>query len=265
LNVFVEPSYTERIDKLAVGFEPLDPLLAGRLVRPVRMEVEGNPPRAAIDRHHSCLHVLLYQPSLKATVVVRIWEATRCYVPRRLRIPLLTVGEAESRQITQKTIAHRVRRPVLFPGAAYDAKGASTGLRGRVVRGDGTPVRWARVEARLPVGGALLGRAHADDRGEFLLLLAPLPPPAVPLEDPLNVRVTVFGLLVPPLPVPPDLPSRDPLWDLPEEVLAAPGDPDPAAAGEVLPAAWPAPASADRIIPFRLGRVLSGVDDFHLI
>jgi hypothetical protein len=229
------------------------------------MEVEGNPPRAAIDRHHSCLHVLLYQPSLHTSVVVRIWEAARCYVPRRLRIPLLTAAEAELRQRTLKTVAHRVRRPVLFPGAAYDVNGASTGLRGRVVRADGSPVRWARVEARLPAGGALIGRAHADDRGELLLLLAAPPPPAAALADPLNVRVTAFGLLTAPVPVPPDLPGRDPLWDLPEETLAAPGDPDPAAGGEVLPAGWPAPVSVTRIIPFRLGSVLSGVDDFELV
>jgi len=265
MNDFVAESYTERIDKLAVGFEPLDPLLGGRLTRPVRMEVEGEAPRAAIDRHHSCLHVLLYQPSLKDTVVVRVWEASRWYVPRRMRIPLLTAAEAELRQITQKTVAHRVRRPVLFPGAAYDANGSSTGLRGRVVRGDGSPVRWARIEARLPAGNVLVGRAHGDDRGEFFLLLAAPPPPATDLTDPLNVRVTAFGRLVPPVPVPPDLPGEDPWWDLPEEQLAAPGDPDPAAAGEVMPAGWASTAASTRIIPFRLGRVLSGVDDFKLV
>lgn len=265
MNDFLAARYVERVYRLAVGFEPLDPLLGGRVAHAVRMEVEGGPPRVVVDRHDSCLHVLLYQPTLGAEAIVRIWEVARHYVPRRLRIPLLTVEQAEERQRTQKTWAHRVRRPALFPGAAYEPGAGATGLRARVLRADGSPVRWARLEARLPAGGALLGRGSADDRGEALLLLASPPPPAPDLADPLEVRVTVFGPAAAPVPSSPDLPSRDPFWDVPLESLAAPGDPDPAAAGEVLPAGYASTPASTRIIPFRLGRVLSGVDDFELV
>ena len=147
VNVFVPAPYLERVTRLALGFEPLDAVLGGRLTHPVRMEVEGHAPQVRIDRHDSCLHVLLYQPSLADEVVVRIWASALRYTPRRLRIPLLTAGEAEDLPYT-----HRVRRPVLFPGAAYDANGKSTGLRGRVMR-DGSPMRWARVEAHCPGAG----------------------------------------------------------------------------------------------------------------
>ncbi|HEX3129374.1 MAG TPA: hypothetical protein VH394_18710 [Thermoanaerobaculia bacterium] len=257
MNVFVPAPYLERVTRLALGFEPLDAVLGGRLAHPVRMEVEGALPRVKIDRHDSCLHVLLYQPSLADEAVVRIRTRDLMYAPRRLRIPLLTVEEAETRPYT-----HRVRRPVLFPGAAYDATGGSTGLRGRVMR-DGSPMRWARVEARLPGGGPLIGRAHGDARGEFLLLLASPPAPAPELTDPFDVQVAVFGPADAPEPGTPDLPSRDDLWDLPVETLAAPGDPDPTAAGETLPDDYVEGPS--RVVPFRLGRVLSGVDDFEFV
>jgi hypothetical protein len=260
LNVFVPAPYVERVTRLALGFEPLDAVLGGRLTHPVRMEAEGHLPRVKIDRHDSCLHVLLYQPSLADEVVVRVRGARGMdlrYVPRRLRIPLLTAEEAETRPYT-----HRVRRPALFPGAAYDAAGSSTGLRGRVMR-DGRPMRWARVEARLPGGGPLIGRAHGDARGEFLLLIASPPPPAPELTDPFQVQVVVFGPADAPVPDTPDQPSRDELWDLPVEALAAPGDPDPTAAGETLPDDYV--EGPGRVVPFRLGRLLSGVDDFEFV
>jgi hypothetical protein len=257
MNAFVPAPYLERVTRLALGFEPLDAVLGGRLTHPVRMEVEGHLPQVRIDRHDSCLHVLLYQPSLADEVVVRIRTSAHRYVPRRLRIPLLTVEEAETQPYT-----HRVRRPVLFPGAAYDANGSSTGLRGRVMR-DGSPMRWARIEARLPGGGTLIGRAHGDSRGEFLLLLASPPSPAPELTDPFEVQVTVFGPADAPEPDTPDLPSQDELWDLPVEELAEPGDPDPTAAGETQPDDYAEGPS--RVVPFRLGRLLSGVDDFEFV
>jgi hypothetical protein len=254
-NVFVPAPYVERVIRLALGFEPLDAVLGGRLTHPVRMEAEGNPPRARIDRHVSCLHVLLYQPSLAEEVVVRIVPSGHRYAPRRLRIPLLTAEELEDQS---RPYTDRVRRPALFPGAAYDANGKSTGLRGRVIR-DGGPMRWARIEAR--VNGTLIGRAHGDSRGEFFLLLASPPAPAPDLDDPFPVQVSVFGPADFPVPAPPGLPSGDELWYLPVEELAAPGDPDPTAAGETLPDGYEEGPS--RVVPFRLGRVLSGVDDFE--
>ena len=77
----------------------------------------------------------------------------------------------------------------------------------------------------------------------------------------LDVRVTVFGPAVAPVPEPPGLPEQDAYWDLPLESLDAPA----VASGEALPAGYD--ASIDRVVPFRLGRLLSradGVDDFEL-
>ena len=41
---------------------------------------------------------------------------------------------------------------------------------------------------------------------------------------PLEIEVSVFGPASAPTPVPADLPTRDPLWDLPLETLVDPGD-----------------------------------------
>ena len=115
----------------------------------------------------------------------------------------------------------RTRRPSLFPGAAYPASSGATGLRGSVARA-GEPLRWVRVEARIN-GGELVGRAHGDDRGEFLLLVA-LPATHVGVvTDPLPVTLTVLASDTPPAPTRPDLPALDPYWDLPQELLAPPG------------------------------------------
>ena len=278
MNLYVDGRYAETTHRLAQGFEPIDALRGGRVPHPVRIEVEGPLPRLfrdrkapyrraidpgdtrpTISRHDSCRHALLYQPSLADHVDVRIYDHARRYVPRRLRVPLLTVEEAESRPA-----AHRVRRPGLLPGTAYDVSERTTGLRGRVLRG-GLPMRWVRVEARLPGSLALVGSAQGDDRGEFLLLPSPEAAPFVDLSDPLELRVSVSGPAVAPVPADPDLPTRDPLWDLPLEELPPPGDPDPVSAGETFPVGFVSSPTASRIVPFRLGRILSGadgIDDF---
>ncbi len=272
--------------ELAIGFEPLDALRGGRVGTPLRFEIEGplplhaaaekasyrktiglGPLRPVVDRHDSCLFVLLYhqpqpysqpphEPMPVAGVVnLRIYDHRRRFVPRRFALPLPPLV-AEN----DPPIGSRVRRPVLFPGAACDISSRSTGIRARVLRG-GLPLRWARIEARLEGSGALVGRAHGDDRGEFLLLLDTAAAPAAELVDPLEVRVIAYAPASAPLPVPADLPSQDFLWDLPLEVLPAPGAPDPVSAGEVLPAGYVETASSSRLVPFRLGRLIS-VPDF---
>ncbi|MGB7922043.1 MAG: hypothetical protein WCF57_02235, partial [Pyrinomonadaceae bacterium] len=155
----------------------------------------------------------------------------------------------------------RLRRPALFPGAAYDISETATGLRGRVMR-DGKPMRWARVEARLPGSKVLVGRAHGDDRGEFLLLLGTNASPLSDLENPLTIRVTVFGPTVAPVPATPDLPGLDPLWDLPLEIAAAPGAPDPVSAGETMPANYEPKPLNGTDVDFILGKLRSGIADF---
>jgi hypothetical protein len=118
------------------------------------------------------------------------------------------------------------------------------------------------VEATLPGNGARVGRAHGDDRGEFLLLLDPAAAPAVELTNPLEVRVAVSGPATAPVPATPDRPAADPLWDLPLEELPPPGSPDPVSAGDAVPAGFVTSLTATRIVDFRLGRLISG-DDFQ--
>jgi hypothetical protein len=124
-------------------------------------------------------------------------------------------------------------------------------------------MRWARVEARVPASGTLVGRAHGDDRGEFLLLIGSGAIPVGDLVDPLPIRVTVFGPAAPPVPGSPDLPAQDPLWDLPIETASAAGAPDPVSAGEDLPTGY-AGTSTSRVVDLTLGRLMSGVADFAI-
>lgn len=276
MNAVLPEAYSERLHRLAVGFEPLDPVRGGRLPHPLRFEAEGPLPRPftrsgpyrrgvregqllpVIDRHDSNLWALLYQPRLEAdTLDVRIYDPLRRSVPRRFRVPILPLASLDGGEPAALTQARRVRRPALFPGAAYDTSSRITGLRGRVTRG-GDPLRWTRVEARLEPGGTLVGRAHGDDRGEFLLLLANAASPTAELIDPIPVRVTVFAPPAAPVPNPVTLPADDPLWDLPIELLPPPGDPDPVSPGEELPNGYTDSVSA--LVQFHLGRLISAPD-----
>jgi hypothetical protein len=266
------PEYVTQTHRLALGLEPLDAMRGGRATHPVRIEVEGPLPRPlarrrdpyqhagtagpAVSRHDSCLHVLLYHPALAARerINLRIYDSYRRYVPRRLSIPLLTPAQAEI-----EPYLHRVRRPALFPGAAYDVSKRWTGLRGRVLR-DGRPMRWARIEAKL-ADGRHLAWAQGDDRGEFLLLLGPPPAPLGDhLSDPLSIIVAVYGPAQVPVPASKDVPDRDALWDLPLEIVPAPGGADPVSAGAELPATYGPDPLVERAVPFRLGRTMSGVN-----
>jgi hypothetical protein len=145
----------------------------------------------------------------------------------------------------------------MFPGAAYDTSETATGLRGRAVwappPGD-APVRWARVEAT--VNGTRVGRAQGDDRGEFLLLLDSAAGGIGDLPVPLTARITVFAPPAPPVPTDPDQ-ARDPLWDLPVELLAGLADPDDVSTGERLPAGYVSTASSTRTVTFEPGRLSS--------
>jgi hypothetical protein len=253
MNEFLPSRFVESVKRLAIGLEPIDAAVRLRPSHPIDVTFDVAPfklPRPAIDHHRTGLHVLLYTTALTSPVDLRFVDRARRYVPRRLRIPILTQAAAEA-----APPARRVRRPVLFPGAAYDVADA-TGLRGRVVRG-GQPMRWARVVARLPGAGPVVGRAHGDDRGEFLLLIGSEAGPIGDLDPPLKVEVTVFGPAIPPAPITPDQPAIDALWDLPLETAAAPGDPDPVSSGEQQPASYTASAMLPLDLAF--GRVLSGV------
>jgi hypothetical protein len=272
VNEVLPLSYAESVRRLALGLEPLDALRGGRVGHPVRVDLAGDPdfeprgsrepyrhavpaggPRPALSRHDSCLHALLYHPALAGQAEFVVYDHGRRYVPRRLRVPLAPAGEADARPA-----GHRVRRPALFPGAAYDADATATGLRGRVLR-SGAPMAWARVEARMPASNALVGRAHGDDRGEFLLLLWPGAAPFGDSADPLEVRVVVYGPAVA-SPIASVPPGKVSFASLPVEEVPVPGQADPVSTGEALPTGYAAPLSATRVLPFRLGRILAGAE-----
>jgi hypothetical protein len=219
---------------LALGLEPVDAPRRARIAHALEVAFDGAPlapPRSRRDpslpawtpqdvrervaRTDSCRHVLRWRASLGPAVDLRILDLSRRFVPRRLSIALPAAP-----------VMGRICRPALLPGAAYDVPAGSVGVRGRVTLGaDGPPVRWVRAVARRPGGGAVVGCAHGDDRGEFLLLLDAGAAAGADLILPIAVEVTVFG---------PDPPSTeadpaDPYADLPLEATALPADP-----GELL-------------------------------
>jgi hypothetical protein len=265
--------------RLAYGIEVVDAIGGGRVARPIRVDLEGRwaprglTPRSpytrpsgwrdtpGVVRHASCLHALLYHPGLMAMppadrhVAIRIHEHERRFVPRRIRVPLVDPQGIEQDDLTVHPIEQRVRRISMFPGAAYECSERMTGLRGRVVRG-GVPVAWTRVTARYPEYGVIAGHAHGDDRGEFLLLVGGHPAPFSDPQGAIDVEITVSG------PSDAPTPTGDVLSSLPEEVLPAPGDPDPISGGATPPGAYlQAPPI---IVSLRLGRINAALPPFQL-
>jgi hypothetical protein len=267
MNLFLPAAFSERVDRLALGLEPLDVLRGERIAAPLRVALDGAPgvgngmvgdpfsvdPTFSlrhVTRHNSCRYVLLYRPGMKPTVRLRFFDPMHRFAPRRISYPLPAGIDIPS---------PRVRRPAFFPGAGYDVSQSVTGLRGRVTWNASTanerPVRWVRVEAS--IHGLIVGRAHGDDRGEFLLLLDCVAGGQGDLPNPLDVVVTVFG---PPAPQP--IPADDPLGDLPLEQLLV--DPDNVSPGTKLPTnpLYAATPQSSRTVTFRLGTILTGQPKF---
>jgi hypothetical protein len=271
-NLFLAVGVTERIRSLALGLEPLDAARGTRVGHGLQILIDAMSPglpRPRLLRHLSGLFVLSHDPGVPTTLELRLcdlgeptdppgWRAEtnrRRLVPRRLRVTIPSADQADG-----LPLARRARRPALFPGAAYPVTDSVTGLRGRVERA-GVPVRWARVEARRPgaaPGDPPVGRAHCDDRGEFLLLLAPAAAPMTTLESPFELDLVAYGPL-PPAPLPPQsVRDTDGLWDLAVEELSLSGDPDPVAAGAFPPAGW-SPGAPPVRTELVYGRLLTGL------
>ncbi|HJQ69637.1 MAG TPA: hypothetical protein VKA70_11730 [Blastocatellia bacterium] len=275
MNQFLPSRYSETVHRLALGIEPLDAQQGRRLNYQIQAAADAAQlglPRPPIERHNSNLFVLRYQRGVTTPIDLRFFDSAtppykaerdrRRIVPRRLSIPLLTLADVENEEkIDKKAYSRRIRRPAFFPGAAYDFSAMTTGLRGKVVR-NGKPMRWARVVARLDGTSVVVGNAHGDDRGEFLLLINAQVTTGGALPKPLMIEVSVLGPAVVPTPNPVDLPALDPLWDLPLEVLSNPGDADPVAGGAVPPPGYT--ASVTRVIEFTLGRCLGEEPEFQI-
>ena len=275
MNQFLPDGFAEHVERLLLGIEAQDAQRAGRIAQAIDLVLDGVPrpsnaawlPREAasawdrlfgvpdaigaltrIPRHASCRHALSVRPGLAKPIAIRLFDRQRRYAPRRISYPA---------PADDGSLATRIRRPALYPGAAYAVSEATTGLRGRVtwnqpLAGE-VPVRWVRVEAS--IGGQVVGRAHGDDRGEFLLLLDCQAGGLGDLPTPLTAQVSVFG---PPAPV--ALPADDPLGDLPLETLLA--DPDDVSPGWKLPPGYAATAFSSRPVDFELGRLLVQQDKF---
>jgi hypothetical protein len=245
MNVFLPSAYAELVYRLALGLEPRDALRHGRIARPLEIALDGVPTASGrrrklgdlgasvglshLDRHRSNRWVLLYDPVVEGPVDVRLVPRDRRFVPRRIRLRITSLADvlAAEAQGTDVPAASRVWRPFLFPGAAYDIHETATGVRGRVLEG-GAPRRWTRVEAR--IGNTVIGRAHGDDRGEFLLVLGQTANFG-DLQPTVTVTIRVHGRTPAPA-----LNPADPLADLPLETTALPGvSPDPVAEGRQLP------------------------------
>lgn len=193
------------------------------------------------------------------------FEDKRSYVPRRLRITLKTDANQQPAPTPEN-----IRRPWLWPGAAYPVPGNATGVRGRAAKGSdaksAVPLRWVRVLASIPASEAdlakatIVGQAHGDDRGEFLLLIEPKAIPTTTITGPLKVRLTLY---LPPVLPPPDA-DTDPLWDVPLEDV---GDaPDSALLqGKAIPPGFAEPVGSAKQRDLTLGQVLSGDDFLFLV
>jgi len=169
------------LHRLALGVECLDalgdrPVMTS--VRVGRQATERMLPRP-LDPTWPCLDLemsgtarfkLRHQRPLPAELVVRVDDPTRRYVPRRLTVhpwPVVALDETSGQPFVP--VRSRLLRAWLWPGSAYPLPRGTTAIRGRVVHAS-LPVRWARLTAIGPNGG-VAGRAHADERGEFVLVI----------------------------------------------------------------------------------------------
>lgn len=194
---------------------------------------------------------------------LRLCDVRRRYVPRRLVVPFPTLADVLAEEQSGHRPESRGRTFRVFPGAAFRTEGSSTGIRGRVLDGNGVPLRWTRAVATHPVRGTRLGYAHGDDRGEFLLLLTT---PSSILENSgglvFQVDVTVLarpagGPVPSPITQPPE---SDPLGDLLPEDVPAPGSPDDVSNGATTPGGFT--RSVTNSVTVTLGRLVSPPDPF---
>jgi hypothetical protein len=267
--------------RLIIEPKPFPDPLTPDLERWLRARIDSRRPLhdswTHVPRHPSCRFALVYEPDRGwASIDVRLLDAKERIAPRRLRIPLVDLGNPEDLAVLDALpVGRRARFPAFYAGAAYDVSERATGLRGRVVISDGgtppkrVPVRWPRVEARRAGLQDPIAWAHGDQHGEFLLILPPesIPQPAVELPGTLTLQITAYGRRTPPVSPPPMLVQRaDPLWDLPLEQLAAPGvspDTDLVSQGRAIPGEYD--GSITQSVTFTYSQIISrGVLPFDI-
>jgi hypothetical protein len=286
------------LHRLALGVEPVDALTrlpTGGAVR-VGRELPSLPRRfrrgsepldrlarrrdLALEHNGTGRFKLRHGPGLGSAtdVLIRVDDPWRRYVPRRFKVPIWTfeqVTACEARPPTGPFVATRSRllRPWLLPGSAAALPQGTTGLRGQVTRA-GVPLPWPRVEVVFDDGGVsvVLGRAHGDERGEFVVVVAG-DRTSVPLPlGEFDVRLVLYG----PPPRKPDdpaaegdLPADDPLVGLPLEQAVKPNNPPaggdfdtPLLRGELLPDTYQPSTTPPPTVHLEVGRVSSGPKPF---
>lgn len=268
MNELLASRYSEIVHRLAAGIEPRDALSRARIGGAGLAVTLESPPglRAARPLEHSGGRwSIRYVPGLPAHVDVRIGDPARRFVPRRMRLPIVSLADVKAGEAGGAPVAaaQRTWRPLLFPGAAYPLVASATGLRGRVMR-NGKPARWARVHAQLVPGGEVLWRAHGDDRGEFLLTVGPDPRGLPELPKVMQVTITAFARKA--APNEPAAGAPDPLWDMQVETAAPPTAPavdDPVSLGDTLPQDYD--LMATRAVDLIPGQIRSDVATFVLV
>lgn len=200
-----------------------------------------------------------------AAVTVRVVDPAARWVPRRLRVPIWTLGEVRGADDEPPSAAyvpalHRLLRPWLLPGSGYYLPNGSTALRIRVVLNK-LPVRWPRVEA-FDASGVTVGWAHGDEHGQVLLAVgetgtAPPAPPKVTLA----LRSHIPDPALAPKPD-----ANDPLADLVvEDVPRSPAPPahptldDDVSRGLTIPPSY-LTAGQDTVLTLTVGEVLPADD-----
>lgn len=202
-------------------------------------------------------------PPATASKAIRIVDRGRRFVPRRLTVPVPTLPAVLAAEVAHAAGPRRSWRIAMFPGAGYPLSGGITAIRGRVVDEANVPVPWVQVLARIvDIGanqdGPVIGRAHGDDRGEFVMILLAHAEAVAGAETmTIALRLTIG---VPPAPPPADPdrgdlldPAVDPLALLPTAKLPTVQSPDDVSAGEAIPADFRriGPISLD----VRIGRI----------
>jgi hypothetical protein len=274
MNDLLDEVWDESIVRLAIGLRLVDAVRGGRPIVDIHVAMENvpkphpippPPPQGpdlgvglpTLSPKRSGRFVVLYPVSKASPLTLRVFDRRRRFAPRRLKVPFPTKAlvEAEdraSRVDPYPPVTPRGRAVALYPGAMYDGSGI-TGIRSQIVRPDGTPVQWARVWATNLTGNRTEGVAHADDRGEFLLLLRSTN--VLLTSAPRMTRDVVLHAAIPPATADsPGDPKQDPLSSLPVELLPDVGSPDDVSPGEVVPATY-STSNDTAVITCRLGRV----------
>jgi hypothetical protein len=281
MNETLAAVWDERLRRLRLGVEPIDPLARPGPLPGLGLHLEDVPRPHPVPRNPFGPGDDLGLPGVRCNpsgrfalvfggpadqrdrLVLRIVDPGRRLVPRRLSVPVPDLATVRAADLAHDTdpaqpLTPRVARPVLFPGAAHGAPGGATVLRGRATWGaGGPPAAWARIEARVTTGGQPQPwRTHADDRGEFLLVIGILPRLlAVQNAPAVDVEVTVRARPLPADDAPVDSPAEsraDPLWHLPIERVAALDAADPVLTGAALPAGYT--ATTTRVVRCARGR-----------